>query len=933
MPSEDTPEHPASETPDDIEAPEATLRHAFGRDDTGFDDEPERFGPYVIEREIGRGGQAVVYAARDERLGRRVALKVLHAASGITAAAMQRFVREAKLASRLEHGGICPVYESGFREGVPYIVLPFIEGRTLADRFRRGTQSPRFGELDAAGSTRTTAGTARDVDASSAAERTGREATVEVLSIVEKIAHALHAAHEAGVTHRDIKPGNIMITVAGEPVILDFGLARDERTETSAITAMGDVPGTPAYMSPEQLSPTPHRTDRRTDIWSLGVTLYEGLAGRRPFEGPTRHRLCDAILGSEPPSLREANPTVSRDLEAVVLTALEKDPNRRYQTALDFAGDLERVRKHEPVRARPVGVVRRLARWAARNRALAAALVALVAALAGGLIISLVLLDQAGTALANERVATKTAVEESERADRNLESFELLADARRLADLVQRSRVELWPARASMVPAMTRWLDEARDLIARAGLHRAAIAELETRAWRSESRPRGDPVDVMDLANAIARVAAGRSRVSEKHAASDDGDQGEVANLSSLLKHLESRRDALAAATPRPVLRFDDHRDQWRYDLEVAFLAGIDALEAKDEHGDTVDGMKRRLGLAQTLWIRSVAEYREGWGRAVDAIRSDARFGGFQLTPQAGLVPLGADPVSNLQEFADLQTGTVPVRDAHTHRLEYKEDAAIVFVLLPGGTARLGAQGEDPDMPNHDLLAERFESPINEVRLDPFFLAKHEMTQAQWVFVTGGNPSEHKPPKAPGTGPAYTLRHPVESVTFDGFRSLLARLGFRLPTEAQWEYACRAGTATPWSTGSDFHTLEGSANLADQSARRAGARFSGGDDWPELDDGFPYHAPVGSFRPNAYGLHDMHGNVWEWCEDCECPYAVPAREGDGLRMTEGFLRRTSRGGAFHVHMRYVRSSYRHAVVGTTANASFGVRPARPVETP
>jgi serine/threonine protein kinase len=204
---------------------------------------------------------------------------------------------------------------------------------------------------------------------------TTRAQIQDLLTVFEKVARALHAAHEAGVVHRDIKPGNVMVTSAGEPVILDFGLAHAEDQDFESLTRPGDLFGTPAYMSPEQLTRGTLQLDRRTDVYSLGATLYECLTLKRPFEAPTREALYQAILSKEPPDPRSLNPAIPGDLRVVLETALAKDRDKRYQTALELAEELRRVRCYEPIVAKPAGPWTRLRRWSQRNPALATAVV------------------------------------------------------------------------------------------------------------------------------------------------------------------------------------------------------------------------------------------------------------------------------------------------------------------------------------------------------------------------------------------------------------------------------------------------------------------------------------------------------------------------------------------------------------------------------
>ena len=328
------------------------------------------FGHYVLLEELGRGGQGSVYLARDEDLGRNVALKVLSIPLAVAPDALLRFRREAEAASKVDDPGICTVYEAGEVQGVPYIAMRYVEGSTLAERIsdarkRTGGGKARlpvvFEEHDDA--------------------TTLREEFRRILQLFESIARSLHTAHEAGLIHRDLKPANIMVTASGKPVIVDFGLVRDLGGDEPTLTRTGQTMGTPHYMSPEQISGGSAPVDRTTDVYSLGATLYECLTLSRPFEAATREGLYREILSSDSPDPRRRQTQVSRDLAVVLETALEKSPERRYRTALDLAEDLRRVREHQPIRARPAGPLLRTRRWAQRNPVLATSFVLLSVAL------------------------------------------------------------------------------------------------------------------------------------------------------------------------------------------------------------------------------------------------------------------------------------------------------------------------------------------------------------------------------------------------------------------------------------------------------------------------------------------------------------------------------------------------------------------------
>ena len=347
-----------------------------------------RLGSYRLLHELGRGGQGVVWLAEDVALGRRVAVKLLRPGACDSAEALHRFLREAELASRLDHPGICAVYGSGIEGRMPWFAMRHVEGESLAQRLAAGGAPPA-----------------------------DRRAVLEVVRLVEETARALHAAHEAGVLHRDVKPGNILLDQDRRPVIADFGLAREE-SGAGAGTLAGDRLGTPAYRSPEQITSGLAAVDRRSDVYALGVTLYEALTLRRPFDAPSAPELERAIVRGDAPRPRQWNRAVPRDLDVVVTTAIDRDPARRYRTAQDFAEDLRRVREREPIRARPAGPWLRARRWAERSPVSAAALASVVLALATGLTTTLMLLGQARA----ERDAKERALGQVRDAERRAEA-------------------------------------------------------------------------------------------------------------------------------------------------------------------------------------------------------------------------------------------------------------------------------------------------------------------------------------------------------------------------------------------------------------------------------------------------------------------------------------------------------------------------------
>lgn len=328
--------------------------------------EERRIGPYRLLRELGSGGQGAVWLAEDTRIARQVALKFMPSSFALLSSdRRRRFQREAEVVSRLEHPSICPVFEAQVDHEPPYIAMRAVDGETLASVIARARTGAQQADEPLPLPPRTPVELRR------------------VLAFFERAARGLHAAHEAGVVHRDIKPGNVMVTRAGEPVLLDFGQARDEHAELHERTLSGEVFGTPAYMSPEQVEGSSAGVDRRSDVWSLGASLYEALTLHRPFLGETVAALLHAIRTEPLPNPRGRLGVHGEDVAVVLETALEKDVQRRYASALEFAEDLRRIREYEPIRARPASALLKLRRWAQRHPALAVALGAVVLALSG----------------------------------------------------------------------------------------------------------------------------------------------------------------------------------------------------------------------------------------------------------------------------------------------------------------------------------------------------------------------------------------------------------------------------------------------------------------------------------------------------------------------------------------------------------------------
>ncbi len=309
---------------------------------------PTRVGNYRVLERLGAGGMGTVYRAEDVSLGRFVALKLLRPHYLDDAAMRQRFEREVRAVSRLDHPNICRVYEVGDDGGEPYMAMQLVDGESLAERLVGLRETRRHQE-----------------PASASAHRQDLFTRVRW---IEDAARAIHAAHEAGLVHRDLKPGNLMVGASGNVMVLDFGLVQDDSEQNAGLTLSGELLGTPRYMAPEQVVPQGREVDRRTDVYALGVTLYELVTLEPPYSADTRAELFDAIRRADATPPRRHDRAIPRDLEIVIARAMDPDPHRRYLTSEAFADDLRRVREFEPIRARRAGRVLRTVRWCQRNR-------------------------------------------------------------------------------------------------------------------------------------------------------------------------------------------------------------------------------------------------------------------------------------------------------------------------------------------------------------------------------------------------------------------------------------------------------------------------------------------------------------------------------------------------------------------------------------
>ena len=792
------------------EAPgQQTAQPEEGDDDENCDP-PRRIGRYQILELLGRGGFGSVYLGQHGDPPIQVAVKVLNPGMD-SREILRRFDGEREALHRLDHPGIARLLDAGSTAaGRPFFVMEHVPGDTLALHCRR-----------------------RDLKL--------RERIDLFLLVLDAVAHA----HRQGVIHRDLSSNNVLVSESGgrtQPKIIDFGVAKSLATplqEGGTLTFQGTLLGTPEYMSPEQAMGRTSEIDTRTDIYSLGVQLYELLTDQLPVPGVALRSQGIAGMGkviqthvpARPsqvaPGVRQAR--LRGDLDWITLKAIEKNREQRYSTVAEFAADLRRHLADEPVIAGKPDSWYLLRKFVRRNRGQ----VALAGAMFIGLILALsVSLFYWKKSADNEAQLQQVNEELQVRADAG---FRLLANDERLRTAMA-AAAQLPPPWPAHIAEMESWLAD-YDAVLRDELPKLIAKRDDLRLQRQ--RELGGQFN--DLADA------------------------------HLLRAIE---------------RLTDEIEQ--------FLS---------PHG-TIAEVKQRLSFARDTVAPALARDRELWAITADAIKH-TRGWGWELTPQAGLVPLGQNPQTALWEFLDLHShapGAPLPRRQPDGTLEVDPRTGIIFVLVPAGSFWMGAQQTEPELSRHDPYAQADELPGRTVLLSEFFVARTELTNAQWSQLRG-MPVEGEPAM------------PACNLNWQEVQHALGAHGMQLPSEAQWEYACRANTETPWWSGRRI-----------QRARQVG-NFTGSVE------------PVGQRAANAFGLYDVHGNVSEWCADWFERYDKGSfRSVDGLHLpppppTRLPRERAVRSGNAQHDAEQGRSSARSGRWPANSSDLLGARPIRMVQRP
>jgi serine/threonine protein kinase/formylglycine-generating enzyme required for sulfatase activity len=873
-----------------------------------FDDDltGSRFGGFEIVRCIGRGAMGDVYEAVEESMDRRVAVKVLRRRDSPSLSASRehlleaRFREEIEVLGRLDHAGIVPIHSTGRDEkGRRFFAMRLVTGedfQTIIDHVHAG-------------------------DPEWSMER--------ALGVLLRVCETMVFAHHRGILHRDLKPSHILVGPFGEVYIVDWGLAKilhgtepeqegleEERSRASHLTLHGDVLGTPAYMPPEQAAGRVEAVDERSDVYSLGAVLYHLLSGAAPFSGADEMRPASSVVlerlrGGPPPPVVSLHGQSPAELAAICEKAMARDPAGRYPSAKELSADLSAFLENRVVTAYRTGPFVELRKWVVRDR-LAAFLLVMCVALA--------LVSSIGTAVV---LAARNRSLNAEREQR----LEWVTVTKLARDLLEEAAVlEPIPANLS---EFERWLDRSREIL--------AVREGFARDLRGWAERRGEEPDEVRREEIRLRIERNQADVEMIRSAMESGNdrfeqifEAERRDFlewdrEQILEDIEEHTPILGERLVGAPHLFTTTDDEVGYEQLSELDEALASLERKREL------MERRAERTRSAEELERAEcYRKRWDEAIASISASAVYGGLKLEVIPGLLPLGVNAESGRWEFWHLSSGDEPERDPESGRFRIEEETGIVLVLLPAGSFLMGAQALDPEGPGYDPEAGSVEYPVHEVTLDAFLISKYEVSQAQWLRMTGTEPSHHPRAKYAHLIPK-DLRNPVENIPRGEARKILHTFRLTHPTEAQWEYAARAGTTTPWWTGSDLESLQGRENFGDLSRKRLPNSYYPGVHWTSHDDGHPFHAPVDSFEPNPWGLYNALGNVGEWVLETYADYAWSVAMGRGERLDRETREHLSRGGHFKDGPRDARVSRRTRQFESRGLDTIGLRPVRSIE--
>ncbi|MFT5050173.1 MAG: serine/threonine protein kinase/formylglycine-generating enzyme required for sulfatase activity [Chlamydiales bacterium] len=900
-----------------VGVPESDFTHEFV--ERLRDHQPDR-DRYQREDELAHGAQGTVYRVFDKDFRRYLAMKVgsKDAADPDSSGAdeskgesrsLARLIEEAQVTGQLDHPGIVPIHDLGLdADGHFFFTMHLVRGETLGEVFARV-----------------------------AAEEDGWTLT-RVLGSILKVCETMAFAHSRRVVHRDLKPANIMVGRFGELYVMDWGLARVlqpegepsqkapdqghsvvsrvwtdrkeaalESPESPVASMDGDIVGTPTFMSPEQAEGVVEGIGPATDIYSLGAMLYLLLSGKMPYEdrgSASPAVLWRRVVSGPPVPLEQLAPRAPSELVAITRRAMARRVEDRYGSMEMLADDLRAFLEVRAVSAYRTGPVVEFNKWVRRNRAVAAVAAALI------------LLSVVGSWAYTWNEARRT---------REIRRY---ADRARAEELVEEVG-ELGAVHPANVERMESWIADAGEVLTALPPYETELAALRERALEPDegvleedivSHPLFVSYAALSDFVEVAPQTVARLR-SSGAAAPSDLKQAETMER-FLPVHRERYERLREQVELRRSFQLPSAQQQRVHDQLAGATEALQALRDRE-----VPRVQARLDASRSLETRSIEYHAKRWSEARREIARHELYGGLELAPQMGLVPIGPDPMSGLWEFWHVSSGDEPSRDGE-ERIQVEERMGVVLVLLPAMSLFVGAQAK-PGAPNYDPRALESEAPV-EFSLAPFFLSKYELTQAQWLRLTDGVPSlfflgSHWR----GFGSVSGV-HPVENITWDEAAQALADCALRLPTEAQWELGARAYSETPYHFGEQFSS-DHAVNLMDAS----GARVTNAPGALRHDDGFPFHSPVQLEEANAFGLHGIHGNVREYCLDrwADRMDRYPTDPATGEVLSTAFTRHALRGGSYRQPPEFARLAYRMFARTDLRAEDIGVRPARLLDDP
>jgi serine/threonine protein kinase/formylglycine-generating enzyme required for sulfatase activity len=834
------PKTPVPQSPANVRE---TVRPNAANSDTASEFHSRSFGRYQLLRPLGEGAMGSVFLAQDTTLDRQVALKIPKTDGKSSEDFMSRFSREAKAAAGLKHPNICSVFDTGDHEGMPYITMEFIDGVPLS-RFIGSSQL-------------------RSVDS--------------VLHMVATIAEAVGHAHSKGVIHRDLKPGNILVDAEFRPVVTDFGLARRTGPEKeSRITQEGMLIGTPAYMAPEQVKGEQAKVGPRSDIYSLGVMLFEMLTLRLPFEAVDGNvpEMVAKILRDQPPAPGKFRKDLSEDVDDLCGKMLKKDPDKRFNSMPDVVtaiGQLREKLKRAPIHQ--ADVARQQSPFEIQKSHIEQML-------KKGQYAAVI---QDLEKLARETLPGAKAV--AEWARKTLPGVRAEAKAMNpagLAALLQTARDMFekhdYPGCIQLlddIPSLRR-TEAMEDLLEKAHSREAEAEQLLSDIKERERSQSLDGIEV--LVKRLLKLKPGNSYAKRLWEA-----------LQSYSKTPATRRKYRydkGRLQPMPEPGF---LKQWAL---LGSLVGV--LVFLSVYAYTVFYLKSDT---QTLSVQGQDKERKEHG--AESTQSG------DLTETQNKESWLADKKTgeNERRITEAKKLSVPV--------ELVNSIGMKLTFVPAGDFMMGS-------PNGEPGRAESEGPQHHVRITkPFYMGTSEVTQGQWFELMKTRP---------GLGTGYVREGDTFPVVFVNFADATAyceklseREGqkYRLPTEAEWEYACRADTATSYSFGND------SSDLAEYGW--FGGLQGDGNAKTEL-----YAHVVQTKKPNAFGLYDMHGNVFEWCRDVydQTAYVARSRTTSDPLSLSGSEYHVLRGGSWYCSSGGARSAYRFHCPAATQNYGNGFRVVR-----